>query len=70
MLLFKDLDSLQEGFLTKESIKVALRRKGTEVKMESLEEFLISVGIGKEEKIDFKMFKEHLLDVRRSADQV
>ena len=33
MRFFKDLDSLQEGFLTKESIKVALRRKGTEISM-------------------------------------
>lgn len=58
-----DLDSLHEGFLTKESIKVSLRRKGTELSMKAIEGFLNSTGIGAEDHINFAKFKSHILNI-------
>ena len=63
---FRELDSLQEGFLTKESIKVAFRRKGTEISMEMIEGFLTSVQIEQGAKIDFETFKSHIISQQRS----
>ena len=62
MRLFKDLDSLQEDFLTKESIKFALRRKGIEISMESIRSFLKKASIGDDDHIDFEKFKSLILN--------
>ena len=63
-IFFKDLDSLQEGFLTKETIKIALDRKLIEISMESIEGFLLEAGISSEDqKIDYEMFKQKILDI-------
>ena len=34
--LFKDLDTLNENFITRESVQLALRRKGLDISIESL----------------------------------
>ena len=59
---FKDLDTLNEGFLTKESIKIALRRKGFEISISSINNFLSSSSdIADGAHIDFDQFKYLIL---------
>jgi len=38
--MFRDLDSLQQGFVTKESMKIAFQRKGTDLPINIIENFL------------------------------
>ena len=56
---FNELDSLQEGFLTKESIKVTLQREGVKLSDEYIEEiFQQHLGFKPGQKINFATFKE------------
>ena len=60
--LFNDLDSLMEGFLTKQSITVALKRKGFEISEETvLDELQTYENFPADGKITFELFKGMLL---------
>lgn len=63
---FNELDSVEDGFLTKESIKIAFRRKGTEIPMQMIEDFLQSAQLEQGAKIDFETFKSHIIGQQRS----
>ena len=49
--LFNDFDSLSEGFVTKQSILIALKRKGLEISSEIIDEGLQTHGYDETSKI-------------------
>lgn len=57
---FNELDSIQEGFLTKESIRVAMQREGLTLTDDYIELHVFErmLGLQPEDKIDFEMFKD------------
>lgn len=54
---FKELDAFQEGFLTKESIKVTLQRKGTDLSVEVMQGVFEDLNLSHDAKINFDDFK-------------
>ena len=54
---FKELDSLNEGFLTRQSIGLAMQRKGFILRESTIIEALEERGLDMDAKIDFEMMK-------------
>ena len=55
---FKELDSLNEGFLTRQSIGLAMQRKGFILRESTIIEALEERGLDMDAKIDFEMMKQ------------
>ena len=54
---FNDLDSLKEGFLTKQSFAITLQRKGYEISEQTIIDAFKEQDLDGDGKIDFELFK-------------
>ena len=57
---FRDLDTLKEGFLTPESLLLALKRKGHEISLTAVEEALEKQALEADRKITLEILKQLL----------
>ena len=55
---FRTLDTLREGFLTKQSLKKAIQRKGLDIKEETIEEAFVKSNLPSDVRITLDIFKD------------
>lgn len=53
---FLDLDTFSEGFLTKEALLVASKRKGQDVNEQTIEQALQRLGLSSDDQITLDVF--------------